>query len=168
MSWDRLHIHSVGPRPSHTSFTAWFSCLRLRGNSSSLGTNVTIPGHLSHQVPLACEETPSIDLGIMKLMSTWIFIILIKYRHIGSQRRWVPTQFWTRRPCSEGGVGGVGPNRMKMQPIPRDVFICPLWHNILYETLPKTTKYRKLNVDLVRLANIAYMDVHWVPWSFTC
>ena len=34
--------------------------------------------------------------------------------HIGSQWRRVPTQMWVGRLGSEGGVGGVGPNRMKM------------------------------------------------------
>ena len=45
--WARSHLHSVEPRPSHVSFTAQSSCPHLRGNSSSLGTNVTIPSHLS-------------------------------------------------------------------------------------------------------------------------
>ena len=38
----RSHLHSVGPRPSHASFIARFPCPLLHGNSSSLGTNVTI------------------------------------------------------------------------------------------------------------------------------
>jgi hypothetical protein len=46
--WATSHLHSVGPRPSHASFTAPTSCPHLHGNSSSLGTNVIIPGHLSH------------------------------------------------------------------------------------------------------------------------
>ena len=41
--WARSHLHSAGPRPSHVSFIAWSSCPNLHGNSSSLGTNVTIP-----------------------------------------------------------------------------------------------------------------------------
>ena len=45
--WARSHLHSVGPHPSHASFTARSSCLHLRGNSSPLGTNVTISSHLS-------------------------------------------------------------------------------------------------------------------------
>ena len=32
---------------SPTSFIAWASCPHLRGNSFSLGTNVTVPSHLS-------------------------------------------------------------------------------------------------------------------------
>jgi hypothetical protein len=40
----RSHLHSVGPHPCHSSFTAQSYCPHLRGNSSSLGTNVTIPG----------------------------------------------------------------------------------------------------------------------------
>ena len=84
------------------------------GNSSPLGTNVTIPGHLSHSCPLTCEGTPSINLGIMKVISTWISIILTWYYHIGSQRRGVPTQVRVGRPDSEGKVGGAGPNWMKM------------------------------------------------------
>jgi hypothetical protein len=33
------------------------------GNSSPLGTNVTIPGHLRHEAPLVCEGTSSFKLG---------------------------------------------------------------------------------------------------------
>ena len=44
MSQARSHLHSVGPHPSHASFTAWLPYPHLHGNSSSLGTNVTIPG----------------------------------------------------------------------------------------------------------------------------
>ena len=36
------------------------------------------------------------------------------YCHTGSQRGRVPTQVRTGRPNSEGGMGGVDPNRMKM------------------------------------------------------
>ena len=39
----RSHLHAVGSRPSHASFTVRSSCPHMRGNSSSLGTNVTIP-----------------------------------------------------------------------------------------------------------------------------
>ena len=40
----------LGPAPSHASLSSY---QRLHGNSSLLGTNVTIPGHLSHLAPLA-------------------------------------------------------------------------------------------------------------------
>jgi hypothetical protein len=39
----RSHLHSAGPRPTHVTFTIRSSCLHLRGNSCSLGVNVTIP-----------------------------------------------------------------------------------------------------------------------------
>ena len=69
-------------------------CSHLCGNSPSLGTNVIIklykiykyaswhqfhstPNHLSHWTPLACEGTPSINLAMPKVMSTWIFVLLI-------------------------------------------------------------------------------------------
>jgi hypothetical protein len=94
--WARSHLHSVGFRPSHASFTARSSRPHLHENSSLLGTNVTIPGHLSHWAPLACEGTTSINLGIMKVMSAWIFVTLTKYCHIGSQRERVPN-FPTRK-----------------------------------------------------------------------
>ena len=68
------HLHSVGPRPSHISFIVQSLCPHLYGNSSRLGTNVTIPNHLSYWAPLACEGTPPLNLGIMKVMSTWIFV----------------------------------------------------------------------------------------------
>ena len=42
--WATSHLHSDGPRPSHASFTARSSCPHLRGSSSFVGTNVTIPG----------------------------------------------------------------------------------------------------------------------------
>ena len=32
------------------------------------------------------------------------------YCHVGSQPGRVPTQVWVGRPCSEGGMGGVGPD----------------------------------------------------------
>jgi hypothetical protein len=48
----RSHLHSIGPHLSHASFTIQSSYLHLRGSYSSLGTNVTIPGHLSQLVGL--------------------------------------------------------------------------------------------------------------------
>ena len=47
-------------------------------------------------------------------MSTWTFVIITGYCHIDSQHGRVPTQVWARTLGSEGGVGRVGPNRMKM------------------------------------------------------
>ena len=44
----RSHLHLVGPRPSHASFTAQSSCPHLRGNSSPLETILTMLGHFSH------------------------------------------------------------------------------------------------------------------------
>jgi hypothetical protein len=55
------------------------------------------------------EGTPSINLGIMDVMSTLIFVILIGYCDIGSHRGGVPTHVQARRPCGEGGMGGLGP-----------------------------------------------------------
>ena len=40
----RSHLHSVGSHPSHAFFIASTFCPHLRGNSSSLETNVIIPG----------------------------------------------------------------------------------------------------------------------------
>ena len=60
---------------------------------------------------LTCEGTPSFNLGIMKVMSTWIFVVLTGYCHIGSQWGRVPTHVRAGRPGSEGGVA---PNQMKM------------------------------------------------------
>ena len=37
----------VGPYPSHASFVVWSSHPHLRGESSPLGINVTIPGYLN-------------------------------------------------------------------------------------------------------------------------
>ena len=71
--------------------------------------------------------TPSINLGIMKGMSTWIFAILTGYYHIGSQQEKIPTQVQVGRPGSERGVRGVEPNRMKM------------WSNLARGVLDKST-----------------------------
>ena len=46
----------------------------------------------------------------MKVMSTWIFVILTEYYHIGSQRGEVATQVQVRRSSTEGGMGGGQPN----------------------------------------------------------
>src|SRR5450631_3155584 len=67
MPWARSHLHSGGPCPYHASFTVRSSCSLLCGSSSSLGINVTIAGHLCHSVPLACDKTPSINLGLIEL-----------------------------------------------------------------------------------------------------
>ena len=57
------HIfHSARPHPIHASSTTQSSYPHMHGNSSPLGTNVTIPGHLGHQTHLTCEGTPSINL----------------------------------------------------------------------------------------------------------
>ena len=79
-----------------------------------LGTNVTIPGHLGHQVLSVFEGTPWVNLEIMKVMSTRIFVILIVYCDIGSQQGGIPTHVRAWRPYNEGGVGGAEPNQMKM------------------------------------------------------
>ena len=109
----RSHLHSVGPRPSHAS-TVCSSCPHLFENFSPMGSNVATPSHLSHEAPLACEGTPSIDLGIMKVVSAWVFANLSGYCHIGSQHGKIPTQMRAWRLGSEGGVGGAAPILMKM------------------------------------------------------
>ena len=110
----RSHLHSDGAHPFHASFTAQSSWSHLRGNSSLLGINVTIPSQLSHWASLACEGTSSITLRIMKVMSTWIFVILTGYYHIGSQRGTFLTKVRAGRPDSEGGVGGAELNWRKI------------------------------------------------------
>ena len=107
--WARSHLHSVGPCPSHASFTARSSCPYMHGNSSLLGTNVTIHDHLSHSAPLACEGIPSIDFGIFNENDVNFNICnLTRCCHIGFQRGRVPTQVRARGPSNEGGVGGAG------------------------------------------------------------
>jgi hypothetical protein len=73
-----------------------------------VGTNVTLPGHLSNQAPLACERVPSINV-----MSTWLFVILTGYYHIGSQRGRVPTQVRVDWLDNEGGVARAGPTEWR-------------------------------------------------------
>ena len=60
---------------------------------------------------MACEGTPS---SIMKLKSTWIFVIWTAYCHIGSQRERVPTQVWVEWPGSEEDVEGTRPSQTQM------------------------------------------------------
>ena len=55
---------------------------------------------------MACEVTPSIDLRIMKVMSTRVFVILTEYFHIGSRQGRVPMQVWAEKLDNEGGVEG--------------------------------------------------------------
>ena len=105
----------LGHAPSHASFVAWSTRLHMRGNSSPLRTNVTIPGHLSCLAPFACEITPLIKLGnnesdvnlngcnSNRVLSNW-FPTRSKSSHAGAGRRL----------GSEGNVGGAGPNQMKM------------------------------------------------------
>ena len=81
-----IWLGPASPTPPSLSSLPRSSCLHLHENSSSLGINVTIPGHLSHQAPSTFEGTPSVNLDLMKVMSTRIFVILIGYCHIGSQR----------------------------------------------------------------------------------
>ena len=56
----------------------------------------------------------SINSRIIKVMLTWIFVILTGYYHISSQWGRVPMHVRARIPDNEGGVGGVGPSRIKM------------------------------------------------------
>ena len=98
----------------------------LAWNPSSLGIYVTIPGHLSHLVPLVCERTPSINFGIMKVMSTWLFVILTRYYHISSQRGGVSHACAGRRTGHEGGVGLVRPSRTHMW-----FSMGPIWVSIM-------------------------------------
>ena len=65
------------------------------------------------------KELHRINLGIMKVMSTWLYVIWIGYCHIGSQRGRVPTQVQARRPSIEGGVGQAGPIQTQMWLSPR-------------------------------------------------
>ena len=102
----------LGPAPH--AFTVWFSCLHMHGNSSLLETNVTILSHLSHWAPWVCEGTPSINSGILKVISTRIFVMLTGYCHIGSQRGRVSTHVRARKMGIEEGVGGAGSGWMKM------------------------------------------------------
>jgi hypothetical protein len=90
--------------------------LDLRGNSTLLRTisrwetSVRIPGHLCLHAPLACEGTPSINLGIMKVMS--IFVILARYCHIGWQQGGVPTKVHADRAVEEVWEGQ-GPTKWR-------------------------------------------------------
>jgi hypothetical protein len=56
--------------------------------------------------PLSSFGTPSINLGIMKVMSTWNFVILTMYCHTGSQRGRVLTKVRAGRQGNEGGIRG--------------------------------------------------------------
>lgn len=114
----KSHMCSARPCPSHTPFTVWSFCPHLRRNSFPSGTNVTISGHISHWASLACEGTPSMYMGILKVMSTWIFVNLTGYCHIWFPMRESPhvdvgrmTKQWRRR-----RRGGARPNTNVIYP----------------------------------------------------
>ena len=62
----RSHLRSAGARPSHASFTARSSYLHLRGNSSPLGSNVTIPGHLMWHEKEGGVKIPCRDMNHLR------------------------------------------------------------------------------------------------------
>ena len=99
----RSHIRSAGASPpTPLSLPSLPACTRV-GTLPCWEPIVTIP---NHQAPSAREGAPSFNSGIMKVMSTSIFVILTGYCHIGSQRGRVPTQVWVEWLDSEGSVGG--------------------------------------------------------------
>jgi hypothetical protein len=118
--------------PLYTSLIAWSSYPHLHGSSSMLGINVIIDDHLSYQAPLACERTPSIKLGIMKVMSN-CKLNICNYDRVLSH--WFPTwkSFYACACMTTGkwrrrGRGKV-PIRMKMwsSPGPKSCYNTNHW-----------------------------------------
>ena len=112
----RSHLRSVGPRPSHASFTPRSSCMHLHGNSSSLATNVTIPcqnytyssWHHFHYSQVNWWSFLHMPKELNRLsdhvLSYWF--PTGKSSHAGAGRK---TKY-----SSEGGMGGVRPDYLKM------------------------------------------------------
>ena len=106
----RSHPHSAGPHPS---FTARSSCLHLRGNSSSLGTNVTILGqnhkhsswHHFHYSQVNWWSSLTCQRNLMALVTNGY--------HIGSNGERFPCKCGYRDQAVKGVVGGAGTNWMK-------------------------------------------------------
>ena len=117
MSRARPRLRLAGLRFSHASFTVRSSYLHKRGKLGILPCwgpmwqySVTKAIKLCWHV----EGTPSINMKIMTMVSTWIFVILIGYSHIGSQQGGGPTHVQAWRLDNKGSMGGTRPNRMKI------------------------------------------------------
>ena len=103
-------IYLVGACHSYVSFTARSFYPHLHGNSTSLGTNVTVLGqnykysgwHRFHYFQINEWSSFTCQRSLVAYVTG--------YCHIGSQRGRVPTLVRTGRPGSEGGVGGAEPN----------------------------------------------------------
>ena len=95
LPWAKSHLHSTGPRPSHAFFNVQSSHLHLRWNSSSLGTNMTIPGQnykYSSWAPLI--SFPS------KVMES-----LHMPKEFNGLSDWVLSHWFPMEKSSEAGVG---------------------------------------------------------------
>ena len=109
----RSHLHLARPRPSNASFTARLPYPHLRGNSSSLGTNVTILGpnykcsiwHHFHYSRVKLMEFFHMPKELNDL-SDQVIVTLVPNKEEFPRNN---GQEW--RPGNEGGMG---PNRMKM------------------------------------------------------
>jgi hypothetical protein len=112
--WARSHLHSAGPRPSHASFIARSSCPHMHGNSSSLGTDVTILSQNYKYSSWHYFQCSQVNWWSSLTYQRSLVAYVTVHCHIGSQQGKYPIQVRTRRPESEGGVGGAGPNQVKM------------------------------------------------------
>ena len=113
MSRARLHLHSAGSSLSRPLSLFKSSCPYLRGNSSSLETNVTISGQIYkysswHQFRYSQVDWWS-SFTCQAISMAWV-----TSKIVDSQRGRVPTQVHAGRPDNEEGVGGMGPSLTKM------------------------------------------------------
>ena len=106
------HLHLAGPTPPTPPSLHGLPHApnpHMCGNSSSLGTNVTVKIHQNYKYP---DTTSQYQLGCL----IRILVILVWfYCHIGSQRGQVPTQVQARslgktRQWRRHGRGGAKPN----------------------------------------------------------
>ena len=114
MARTRSHLHLVGPCPSNASFSVQSSCPHLSEDSSSLGTNVTIPyqnfkysrWHRFHYSQVNWWSSFTCQRNSMAYVTG--------YCHIDTHRIRVPKQVRAGRPDNEGNMRGTGPSRMKL------------------------------------------------------
>ena len=140
---------SVGPCPSHASFTARSSCSHLRGSYISLGTNVTIPGQNDKYSNWHHFHYSQVNWWSSFTCQRNLMAQVIGYCHINSQQGRVLMQVQARL-GSEGGVGGARPSQTHMWFSPGHellLFSISMAVIILIEKMRHIIKFRHSGID---------------------